>query len=299
MWFKNLNVYRLTDWNIAPSALEERLSGYALRKCLSMEMQSRGWVPPREEEGKFLHIQGHHLLISLGIEKKLLPASVINQSTKERAVEILQQQGFEPGRKQLREIKESILAGLLPRAFTLRSKTSAWIDPAGGWFIIDTPSPAKADEFLEVVFKTVDNVKLKPLKTNLSPAAAMTGWLAGNEAPASFTIDRHCELRALDDEKATISYNRHNLDAEEIRRHVQTGKEATKLAMTWCDKISFVLHENLQLKRVTPLDILKEPSETADEQFDSDFAIMTGELKQLLTDIIEALGGNEGDSNFQ
>jgi len=293
MWFKNLQVYRMTDWNITPAMLEERLSSHTLQKCLSMEMQSRGWVLPRDESGQFVHVLGQHMLITLGIEKKLLPAAVINQLTKERAAEIAQQQGFEPGRKQIKEIKEDVLIELLPRALAIRRKTNAWIDPASGWFVIDTPSPAKADEFLEVLFKTVDDVTLKPLKTNLSPAVAMTGWLSGNDVPASFTIDRHCELRGMDDEKATVSYVRHDLDAVEIRHHVQAGKEATKLAMTWRDKVSFILYENMQLKRITPLDILKEPAETAEEQFDSDFAIMTGELKQLIADIVDALGGEE------
>lgn len=293
MWFKNLQVYRMTDWNITSAELEEKLSSHALQKCLSMEMQSRGWVLPRDESGKFVHVLGQQILITFGIEKKLLPAAVINQLTKERAAEIAQQQGFSPGRKQMNDIKESVLVELLPRAFALRRKTNAWIDPASGWFVIDTSSPAKADEFLEVFFKTVDEVTLKPLKTNLSPATAMTGWLSGNEVLTSFTIDRQCELRGMDDEKATVSYIRHDLDAVEIRGHVQAGKEATKLAMTWRDKVSFMLHENMQLKRITPLDILKEPAETAEEQFDSDFAIMTGELKQLLADIIDALDGEE------
>ncbi len=293
MWFKNLQVYRMTDWNISPAMLEERLSSHALQKCLSMEMQSRGWVLPRDESGKFVHELGQHMLITFGIEKKLLPAAVINQLTKERATEIAQQQGFEPGRKQIKEIKENVLIELLPRAFALRHKTNAWIDPVSGWFVIDTSSPAKADEFLEVFFKTVDDVTLKPLKTNLSPATAMTGWLSGNEVSTSFTIDRQCELRGMDDEKSTVSYVRHDLGAVEIRGHVQAGKEVTKLAMTWRDKVSFMLHENMQLKRITPLDILKEPAETAEEQFDSDFVIMTGELKQLLADIIDVLGGEE------
>jgi recombination associated protein RdgC len=295
MWFKNLQVYRMTNWAMAPAALEERLSNHALQKCLSMEMQSRGWVFPKDENGKFVHALGQDMLITLGIEKKLLPAAVINQLTKERASEIARQQGFEPGRKQIKDIKESVLAELLPRAFALRRKTNAWIDPVGGWFVIDTSSTGKADEFIEVLFKTVDDVTLKPLKTNLSPAAAMTGWLSRNEVPASFTIDRQCELRGMDDEKATVSYIRHDLGAKEICGHIQTGKEATKLAMTWRDKISFILHENMQIKRITPLDLLKEPAETAEEQFDGDFAIMTGEFKQLLADIIEVLDGEESN----
>ena len=281
----------MTNWEMTPSTLEERLSSHALQKCLSMEMQSRGWVLPKDENGKFVHALGQDMLITLGIEKKLLPAAVINQLTKERAAEIAQQQGFEPGRKQIRDIKESVLVELMPRAFALRRKTNAWIDPVSGWFVIDTSSTGKADEFLEVLFKTVDDVTLKPLKTNLSPAAAMTGWLSRNEVPTSFTIDRQCELRGMDDEKATVSYVRHDLGAKEICGHIQAGKEATKLAMTWRDKISFTLHENMQIKRITPLDLLKEPAETAEEQFDSDFAIMTGELKQLLADITDALDG--------
>lgn len=293
MWFRNLQIYRMKSWNITPSVLEEKLSGHALQKCLSLEMQSRGWVLPRDESEKFVHVLDQHMLISYGVEKKLLPAMVINQLTKERAAEIADQQGFTPGRKQLKDIKENVLTEMLPRAFALRRKINAWIDPVGKWFVIDTSSPVKAEELLEVLFKTVDDVTLKPHKTNLSPTVAMTGWLSGNEIPNEFTVDRQCELRGMDDEKATISYIRHNLDAAEIRSHTQKGKEATKLAMTWRDKISFMLHENLQLKRVTPLDILKEPGESADEQFDSDFAIMTGEFKQLLADITDALGGEE------
>ncbi|MDP1558668.1 MAG: recombination-associated protein RdgC [Nitrosomonas sp.] len=293
MWFKNLQIYRIGDWNITPVDLEEKLSKRALQECLRMEMQSSGWIPPREGGENFVHVLGQHMLIALGVEKKLLPANVINQQAKERTIEIEQQQGYKPGRKQIKDIKESVTLELLPRAFAQRRKTCAWIDPAGGWFVVDTPNVTKADELLEVLFKSVDNVVLKPVKTHLSPSSAMTSWLSGSDLPGSFTIDQHCELRGRSDEKATVSYNHHVLDSEEITRHVRAGKEATKLAMTWGSKISFILYENFQLKRITPLDIIKEPVETEEELFDSDFAIMTGELMQLLPDIIDILGGEE------
>ncbi len=69
----------------------------------------------------------------------------------------------------------------------------------------------------------------------------------------------------------------------------------TRLAMTWRDKISFVLTENLSIKRISPLDVLKEDSDVTskndDERFDGDFMLMTGEVSKLLADLIEALGG--------
>ena len=52
----------------------------------------------------------------------------------------------------------------------------------------------------------------------------------------------------------------------------------------------------MQLKRLAFLDILKEESErgeTADEQFDLDFALMSGELAKLLGALVEALGGEK------
>lgn len=293
MWFKNLQIYRIADWNITPAELEEKLSRRALQECLRMEMQSIGWVTPRDDGESFVHVLGQHMLIALGVEKKLLPATVINQQAKERAVELEQQQGYKPGRKQIKDIKEAVTIELLPRAFSQQRKTYAWIDPVGGWFVIDAANLGKADELIETLFKSVDNIALKPLKTHLSPSTAMTGWLSGGELSSAFSIDQHCELRGKSDEKSTVSYNHHVLDSEEITRHVKAGKEATKVAMTWRNKISFILHENSQLKRIAPLDILKEPVETDEELFNSDFTIMTGELMQLLPDVIDSLGGEE------
>ena len=63
--------------------------------------------------------------------------------------------------------------------------------------------------------------------------------------------------------------------------------------MTWADRISFVLHDNFQVKRIEPLDIIKESSDATDpeELFDSDFALMAGELSRFLPDLVHALGG--------
>ncbi len=123
----------------------------------------------------------------------------------------------------------------------------------------------------------------------------MTAWLAADEAPAGFTIDRDCELRAPTEDKATVRYVRHALEAKQIGAHIEAGKQATRLALTWNDRLSFVLHENLQVKRLAFLDLLKEEAEqqaqNADEQFDADFAIMSGEFSRFLPDLVEALGG--------
>jgi recombination associated protein RdgC len=100
-------------------------------------------------------------------------------------------------------------------------------------------------------------------------------------------------LRSTD--KASVRYVNHTLEGEEIRQHIATGKIVTRLAMTWNDRISFVLNDQLQIKRLAFLDILKEQAdgqgENEDERFDIDFTLMTGEVAQLLDDLVAALGG--------
>jgi recombination associated protein RdgC len=104
------------------------------------------------------------------------------------------------------------------------------------------------------------------LKVCQSPSAAMTGWVAGGEAPSAFTLDQDLELRST--EKATVRYAKHSLDGEEIRQHIAAGKVVTRLAMTWNDRISFVLNDLLQIKRLAFLDILKEQAEARGQATD-------------------------------
>ena len=295
MWFRNLQAYRITSGNITLNSLEEALSQHTLQQCMQKEMQSRGWVVPREDQQNFVHAYGQQWLIALGVEKKLLPAGVINQHAKTRITQIEQMQGYKPGKKQIRDIKEATIIELLPRAFTQCHKTYAWIDAVKNRLIIDTTSANKAEEFVEALIKSVHGFTLAPLETKISPSSAMTRWLSGDDLSSIFTIDRDCELQGMNDEKATVKYTHHVLDADETARHIRAGKKVIKLAMSWNSKISFVLHDNLQLRRIAPQDILKEPTESTEELFASDFAIMTGELSQLITDMIDALGGEDRD----
>ena len=295
MWFKNLQIYRLpADWAVDVARLDEQLAGHALPGCGNMDMQSLGWVPPRDDE-RFVYVLNRQLLLAFGVEQKLLPAAVVNQFAKDRAAEISEREGRPVGRKELRELKERITDELLPRAFVRRRVAWAWVDPVHGWLVVDAAAKTKAEELLGHLIKSVDELPAKLLKTQMSPGAAMTTWLAENDAPAGFTLDRDLELRAPGDERATVRYVRHALEGEEIREHIAEGKSATRLGMTWNDRISFVLTEDMQIKRLAFLDILKEESEgqaeTDEERFDIDFALMTGELAKLLEALVDALGG--------
>ena len=293
MWFKNLQLYRLPkNWADNTGKLEEQLSTLTLQPCSACDLQSIGWIAPRDG-GPLVHSVKRQWLLALGIEQKLLPASVVKQFANDKAKEIEENEGRRVGRKEMRDLREAMTIELLPRAFVRRRTTFGWIDPVNGWLAIDAASPAKAEEFLEHLRKSVDQLPAKLLQVTQSPSSAMTGWVAEGEAPSHFTLDQDLELRSA--EKATVRYVKHTLEGEEIRQHIADGKVVTRLAMTWGDRISFLLNENLQIKRLSFLDLLKEQAdsqaENEDERFDIDFTLMTGEVAQLLNDLLEALGG--------
>lgn len=295
MWFKNLQVYRLpAGWDVDITRLDAQLAGRALQGCGAMDMQSAGWLSPLGDE-RFLYVSNRQILLACGAEQKLLPMAVVNQVAQERAAEISGREGRSVGRRELRELKERVTDELLPRAFVRRRVTWVWIDPVHGWLAVDAAARAKAEEVLGLLLKSADDLPAKLLKTQMSPGAAMTTWLSEGEAPAGFTLDRDLELRAPGDERATVRYVRHALEGREIREHIAEGKSATRLGLTWNDRISFVLTEDLQIKRLAFLDILKEESEgqaeTDEERFEIDFALMAGELAKLLEALLEALGG--------
>lgn len=295
MWFKNLIVFRIASgWVLSPGELAEQLSYRPLMPCHGYDLETVGWVLPGPQE-QLVHSLNRHLLIALGVEEKILPASVINQVTKERASEVAAEQGYPVGRRQLRELKERVADELRARAFSRRSMTRAWIDPEQNLLIVDAAAPAKAEQLVATLRDTINGFSAHLLETEKSPAVSMGAWLMFGDAPGRFNIENDLELQAVDDTKSMVKYVRHALDGKEVQKHIASGKSPTKLGLSWNDRVAFILTADLQLKRVQFLDLVKDRAEdqgeAADEQFDIDFALMCGELSHLLRELVEQLGG--------
>ena len=296
MWFKNLIVFRITtEWVLSPGELEEQLSYRPLIPCAGYDMQTIGWVPPGPQDRLVQAINGH-LLIALGVDQKILPASVVNQVTKERAEQIATEQGYPVGRRQMRELKERVADELRTRAFSRRSNTCAWLDPQNKLLVVDAAAPAKAEELVATLRDTIPNFGAILLETEKSPAVSMSAWLMFGDAPGHFNIEQDLELQSVKDEKSIVRYVRHPLEGKEVQKHISSGKAPTKLGMSWNGRIAFILTSEFQIKRLQFLDIVKDRSEgqaqAAEEQFEIDFALMTGELSNLLQELVEQLGGD-------
>ncbi len=298
MWFRNLTVYTAPrNWDLDVQTLTDWLAPHAFVPAASLEEANLGWVPPCDSDSSLVYSVGRQMLLALREEKKLLPAKVISQVVKQRAEQIEEQEGVKPGRRRLKELKEQVRDELLPRAFSLASDTRVWIDPVDGWICVDTSSANRAGEVFTRLVRAIDGFPGKALRTVEPAGGAMTAWLVTDQPPAGFTIDQDVELRARDS-KATVRFANQTLAIDDVTRHTQAGKQCTKVALTWAQRVSFVLTDKLEIRRVRALDVIKDEGaggETggadADERFACDWALMTGELSRLLADVVAALGG--------
>jgi recombination associated protein RdgC len=294
--FKNALVYSIEEWQPpTQSELESRLDGARFAECRPTQPESAGWVEPRgEKHGVLLESVGGQLILKLCTETKAVPGGVVKDQLDARLQKIEADTGRRPKGKASREIKDEIVHELLPRAFPKRSTTPVWIDLKARRVLIGAASAKKADAVVTRLVELFGGLRMAPLQTALSPATAMSAWLSEKQAPPGFSIDRDCELKQPDSEKAAVRYARHTLDIDEVGGHIREGKLPTQLAMTWNSRVSFVLTEAMALKKIKLLDVVLEnssPADGADGGFDADVAITTGELKLLLPDLIEALGG--------
>jgi recombination associated protein RdgC len=295
--FKNVMMYRmLSPWTVTAAQLEAELESARFVECAGSQEKSVGWVEPRgQAHGPLLEIVGGQWILKLMVESKVLPASVVKRRAQEQIAQIEASTGRKPGKKEAREILDDARMALLPMAFTKQGATVVWIDPQAQLLVLNAGSQGRADEVMTALIKAIDGLAVQLINTQMSPAAAMAQWLASKEAPACFTVDRECELKAADESKAVVRYTRHALDTDEVSEHIAQGKMPTRLAMTWNDHVSFVLTEALHLKKVAVLDVVFEAaaalaSDGKDDNFDADVAIATGELQKLIPDLLEALG---------
>ncbi len=294
--FKNIILYRIADdWKPDLNKIEEGLKSMPFLPCGATQDQSMGWAPPRgEAHGALVESVAGQWMLRLQVETKLLPSSVVKRRAEERAQQIEGASGKKLGRMAIKDLREQTMMELLPRAFTRLTSVPVWIDPEARLVMIEAASPAKADEVAVLVLSSIDGLAMSPLQTQKSPTTCMGAWLLDFDPPGRFNIDRECELKAIDETQAIVRYARHNIEIDEVKRHVQNGKMPTKLALTWADRISFMLTDTLQIKKIKLLEAVMEGNESQDEgedHFDGDVAIMTGELAKMIPDVIEALGG--------
>lgn len=299
MWFKNLTLFRFSEaFTVNESKLIEQLETHRFRSCGSLELSTYGWSAPlgRQSE-QLLHATGGYWMLCAQKEEKIIPASVINELVADKVEEIESEQARQVRKKERDAIKEEVIHDCLPKAFSHRRRTFAYIDPKGGWIVVDAATAKKAEEVVSLLRKSLGSLPVELPAVSEAPEVIMTQWLMDDATVASdITIEAECELYSPEDDGGIVRCKKHDLYSPEIRAHLDAGKRVRKLAISWNDRLTCVLDDSLSIKSLRFLDLVQEQAaeveaDGAAEQFDADFSIMALEIAAFLPRLLELFGG--------
>lgn len=299
MFFRNLVLFRYPrTLNTALAALEERLSEHPLKPVGPLELGSRGFVPPMGAESSALVIQHPDAYwITLGGEDRMLPSAVVNDALAKKLVEIETREGRKLGGKARKQLKDDLIHEMLPKAFVRSSRTSALILPRLGYVVVDTSSRKRAENVLSELRHAMGSFPAIPLNAEVAPRAVLTNWLVHGTPEGGFDGDAEttgwlrlgdeCVLVDPVDRGAVVRAQRQELQADEITKHLDTGKQVKRLALTLDDHVEFTLDEDLVIRKVKLLDGAVDSLENMERdslaaELDARLALFTGEVTALL-----------------
>jgi recombination associated protein RdgC len=287
VWFKNLVLFRVpTPFTLSPEVLGEALAAEAFKPCGGLEPFSQGFSPPLGRLAPALvHAANGRMLVCVRREERLLPPAVVREEVEERVARIESMEQRDVRARERRRLRDEVTFQLMPRAFTRSTHTFAYLDPRDRWLVVDAASAKKAEDVLILLGHAVKGFTVDPFEAQRSPAATMTRWLDGEHLPAGFMLGDQCELRDPAHEGALVRCQRQDLTAAEVRAHLKAGKVAHQVALSFDERVSFVLAADLTLRRVRfeAVDEVDEQDELDPlARFDANFAFMTSELSRLL-----------------
>lgn len=300
MWFKSLHLYRLHAASaVAVEQLAEQMACYTTKPLGNADARRIGWAAPagRLGGGQLVHeLQGHRLLSALR-QERLLPASVVKEEVDEQVADIEAREGRKVTRKEKTALKEQVTEALLPRAFVRQQKIDMWWDTERNLIGINAASRSRAEDVLDLLRETLGSLKATPLSSQTLPIRAMTTWLGD---PASRPTDLHLldgvELKAKGDD-GVVRARQVDLDSDEMQQLLESGRQASKLALGIEGQLTFMLHDDLALKSLRFGDALIEEADHADDgddalaRLETDFVLMAGSMRDSVARLIEWLGG--------
>ena len=297
MFFRNLTLFRFPESVVnSIENIENDLDQRRLRPCGPLEMATRGFVSPygRNDEA-LLHRQGAWSLLAVGSEERMLPGVVVNEALAAKLAEIHEKEGRRVGAKERKRMKEEVMTDLLPRAFIRPSRRSAYLDAKNGWFVVDSASRKAAEDAVSEVREALGRFPATPMAPEESPRTLMTAWLVDGNLPAGLALGEECELRDPAEAGAIVRCRRQDLESDEVREHLKSGKQVFQLGLVFDDRVSFVLGEDLVVRKLRFLDAVLDQlgdgtAESARAELDACFALMTLELQTLFERLEEWFG---------
>jgi recombination associated protein RdgC len=256
-----------------------------------LELCRDGFLPPvqtdSEDPADLLVEVGGAWLLSIGTNKRALPGPAVDKALNAKLRAIEQQDGRRPGGRTRKRIKDEIIMEMLPKAPIVPGRTWAVIDTTTSRLHVDTSSVATAEAVASLIRRALGSFPALHLNAEVSPRSVLTGWVAGEPLPDGLSLGDALELRDPADKGAKVTMSGVEIYGDEVVRHLEHGRQATRVQVVLDDHVSVVLGEDLVLRKLQLLDgALDSLEQTEREDLAAEYgarlALFSGELRRLM-----------------
>lgn len=297
MLMKNARFYMLpADFCCTVDDLQAALKAKPFVPCGNQDWEAKGWIPPLSCAPDLFVIATQDILyVALQVENKVLPAKVLQKELDTRVGEVEQKEARKMGRKEKAALKEQITDELLPKAFTTVNVTRAYIDTKRRMLLVDASVASTAEALISALREALPPFPAALPRMEQAPYTSLTSWLNTGELPEGFELGDECELEVPSEKGALIKAKNHDLQSEEIKLHLEGGKQCFKLGLLWAERMAFVLTHELAFNKIQYLDVLQEEISQQGEDMESlakaEILMMVNELGSVIDVLLPALGG--------
>ncbi len=299
MWFKQIQLFQLSSrFKHQASEIHQRLEPFAFQPCLPSMPSSMGWVSPiGEEDAPLTRGLNGCFMITLQIEEKILPASVVNQNLQEKIKQIEAKEARKVRQKEKLSYKDELVHTLLTRAFSRLTCLHAYIDIRHNWLVLNTISPAKTELFISMFQKAfgecIEDTNV------IKPSALLTHWMKTQETPVTFSIGKACVLQDPEQQNRVVRCQQQDLFTSGVQTIFKEGFDVIQMELCWHDRIRFNLADDFSLRGVTlaedDINEMKETYETKQERFDADLILMSESYAGMFKDLLETFSKQSAD----
>lgn len=297
--FRNVRFYRVSSpWPESEQELSDLLTRSSFVPVGPLAEKRSGWESPNndapgQEHTLLCRRVGGADLLRMRTQSRLLPVAAINEALEARVADYRERMREEPSRRVLRRLKEETRDELLPKALTKSERMDGFFLLSERLLGIDAGSVGKAERFIDLLRASLQDFEFTPLAFNRPVSDLMTAIFLGEQiehfAPAS-----ECRMQDLSEEKAVATWRNTNLADSTVRQHVVDGMKLTHLGVIYNDLLSCVVAEDGTLGKIKfPEADAADVSDDEDPLAlqDAQFVLLTGTLRELVTDLKKLLDG--------
>jgi recombination associated protein RdgC len=292
--FRNLRLYRVhSDWPTSELLLSDRLEVFGFKPCGSLSERSSGFDHPAPGYPMLARTVGGADLMQVREQTRVLPPAAVNEALEERIDEFKARMDRDPGRAEKRELKEEIVATLLPKALLKSDRIKLFYIHDEALLGVGVASEPAAERVLDTLRAALGSLNVTPLAFE-EPLSGLLSAAYMGKGPTEFHVGRECRMVEPGGRGATVSWLDIEITDPSIRRHVKDGLKVDRLALQFNEVLSFVLDDQAVLRKMKlagdemndELDV-EEPLARLDAQF----VVVAGTLVRMIRSLKKSLGG--------